>query len=31
MSEAYFKLKTISILIHKDAVPNAIKGKLDLN
>ena len=28
MSEAYLKLKTISILIHKDAVPNAIKTKL---
>ncbi|WP_040278453.1 C1 family peptidase [Psychroserpens damuponensis] len=28
MSEAYFKLKTISILIHKDAMPNAIKTKL---
>jgi len=28
MSEAYFKLKMISILIHKDAVPNALKTKL---
>ncbi|OUS00832.1 aminopeptidase [Flavobacteriales bacterium 33_180_T64] len=31
MSEAYFKLKTISIMIHKDALPNAIKTKLLLN
>ncbi|MFT6729568.1 MAG: bleomycin hydrolase [Glaciecola sp.] len=31
MSEAYLKLKTISILIHKDAVPNAIKTKLVIN
>ncbi|MCK8480763.1 C1 family peptidase [Psychroserpens algicola] len=28
MSEAYFKLKTISIMIHKDALPDAIKAKL---
>ncbi|MEH6536113.1 MAG: C1 family peptidase [Psychroserpens sp.] len=31
MSEAYFRLKTISIMIHKDALPNAIKTKLVLN
>lgn len=30
MSEAYFRLKTISIMIHKDALPNAIKTKLVL-
>ena len=28
MSEAYFKLKTISIMLHKDAIPSAIKSKL---
>ncbi|MGB3606308.1 MAG: C1 family peptidase [Psychroserpens sp.] len=28
MSEAYFKLKTISIMVHKDAIPNQIKTKL---
>ncbi|MDG5491846.1 C1 family peptidase [Psychroserpens sp. SPM9] len=31
MSEAYFKLKTISIMIHKDALPDAIKSKLELH
>ena len=31
VSEAYFRLKTISIMVHKDAIPNAIKKKLNLN
>ena len=31
MSEAYLKLKTISIMVHKDAIPKNIKSKLDLN
>lgn len=30
MSEAYMKLKTISIMVHKDAIPKNIKGKLKL-
>ncbi|MCD2259086.1 C1 family peptidase [Psychroserpens luteolus] len=28
MSEAYFKLKTISIMVHKDALPSNLKAKL---
>jgi len=31
MSEAYMKLKTISIMVHKDAIPTEIKTKLNLN
>ncbi|MDG1715629.1 C1 family peptidase [Lacinutrix sp.] len=31
MSEAYMKLKTISIMVHKDAIPEAIKSKINLN
>ena len=31
MSEAYVKLKTISVMIHKDALPKAIHKKLNLN
>jgi bleomycin hydrolase len=31
MSEAYFKLKTISIMIHKDGIPKEIRTKLSLN
>ncbi len=30
ISEAYFKYKTISIMVHKDAIPQAIKDKLKL-
>lgn len=30
MSEAYFKLKTISVLLHKDGIPKRLKKKLDL-
>ena len=28
MSEAFFKLKTISILLHKNALPKSIKRKI---
>jgi len=31
MSEAYFRLKTISILLHKDGVPKTIKNKLNIS
>jgi len=31
MSEAYFKLKTISVMIHKDAMPKALRNKLNIN
>jgi len=31
MSEAYFRLKTISILLHKDGVPKDIKNKLNIS
>lgn len=31
MSESYMRLKTISIMVHKDAIPNALKSKLQLN
>jgi len=31
MSEAYMKLKTISIMVHKDALPKDIKAKMYLN
>jgi bleomycin hydrolase len=31
MSVPYFKLKTISVLLHKDAVSSDLKKKLDLN
>jgi len=31
MSEAYMRLKTISIMVHKDALPKDIKTKLNLN
>jgi bleomycin hydrolase len=30
MSEPYFKLKTVAIMVHKDAVPAAIRQKLNL-
>lgn len=30
MSEAFFKLKSISILIHKDALSIDLKKKLDI-
>lgn len=30
MSEAYMRLKTISVMVHKDAVPKALKSKLNL-
>ncbi len=29
MSKAYFKLKAISVTIHKDALPKAIANKLN--
>jgi len=31
MSEAYFRLKTISILLHKDGVPKNLKKKLNIS
>ena len=31
MSEAYFKLKTISILVHKNGVPKNLKKKLNIS
>ena len=30
MSEKFFKFKTITILVHKDAIPKGIKKKLDI-
>lgn len=30
MSEAYFELKTVAVLVHKDAIPKAIAKKLAL-
>ena len=30
MSEAFMRLKTISVMVHKDALPQSIKEKLDL-
>jgi bleomycin hydrolase len=30
ISSAYFRMKTVGILLHKDAVPSAIKSKLKL-
>ncbi|WP_233901503.1 C1 family peptidase, partial [Tenacibaculum piscium] len=30
MSVPYFKLKTISVLVHKDAVTNSLKKKLNI-
>ncbi|OHX66540.1 C1 family peptidase [Flammeovirga pacifica] len=30
MSESYVKLKTVSIMVHKDAIPNDIKKKIGL-
>ena len=30
MSESYFKMKTISILVHKDAIPSDIASKMQL-
>jgi len=30
MSEAFFKLKTISVMVHKDALPKALRQKLGL-
>ncbi len=30
MSEDYVRLKTIGILLHKDAIPESVKSKLDL-
>ncbi|MEM6700656.1 MAG: C1 family peptidase [Bacteroidota bacterium] len=29
LSDAYFRLKTVSILVHKDAIPKEIASKLD--
>ncbi|MCH9822250.1 MAG: aminopeptidase [Bacteroidetes bacterium] len=29
-SEAYFKLKTVAIMVHKDAIPKAIRKKLGI-
>jgi hypothetical protein len=29
MSKAYFKLKAISVTVHKDALPKAIANKLN--
>lgn len=31
MSEAFLKLKTISVMVHKDVLPKKIKSKLNLN
>ncbi len=31
MSEAYFKMKTISILLHKNGIPNNIVKLLDID
>ncbi|NQX84720.1 MAG: aminopeptidase [Flavobacteriaceae bacterium] len=31
MSAAYFKLKTISIMLHKDAIPQTLRKKMKLN
>lgn len=31
MSESYFMLKTVSIMIHKDALPENIKEKINMN
>ena len=28
MSEAYFKLKTVAVMVHKDAIPEKLKSKL---
>jgi bleomycin hydrolase len=30
MSEAYVRLNTIAIMVHKDAIPKAIRKKLKL-
>jgi len=30
MSEAYIRLKTISVMVHKDAIPKSLKDKLKL-
>ena len=30
MSEAFFKLKTISVMVHKDALPKSVREKLNL-
>lgn len=30
MSEAFFRLKTISVMVHKDALPKALREKLNL-
>lgn len=30
MSEAFFRLKTISVMVHKDALPKAVRKKLNL-
>ena len=30
MSEAYFKLKTVGVLVHKDAIPASIKQRLQI-
>jgi len=31
MSESYFKLKTISVMVHKDALSETLQSKLNLN
>jgi hypothetical protein len=30
MSKAYFKLKAISVTLHKDALPKAVANKLNM-
>ena len=30
MSEAFVRLKTIAIMVHKDAIPNDLKSKLGI-
>jgi hypothetical protein len=30
MSESYIRLKTVALLVHKDAIPEEIRGKLGL-
>lgn len=30
MSEAYFQLKTVSVMVHKDAIPKEIAKKMTL-
>ena len=30
MSESFVRAKTIYVMVHKDAIPKAIKGKLGI-